>query len=199
MIQGWKGELVRLVPLERDKHFENALNWINDPEVTAWTLGGDFPISRLAEEEWFSRASGSSRDEITFAIETLDGDHIGFSGLHKINWIHGEVETGSLIGRKDLWGKGYGSDAAKVRSHYIFHVLGLRLARTAYMEGNEGSRRMQEKAGYVECGRWPKRFWKRGEHRDEVLMVLTLDRWLELNPYKVNRRDGDQTECRDFS
>ena len=32
---GWKGELVRLVPPDRTLHFENALRWMNDPEITA--------------------------------------------------------------------------------------------------------------------------------------------------------------------
>jgi hypothetical protein len=35
MAYGWEGEAVRLVPLERGAHLENALRWFNDPEITA--------------------------------------------------------------------------------------------------------------------------------------------------------------------
>ena len=35
---GWEGEKVRLTPLDKAKHLDNALVWMNDPEVTAWAL-----------------------------------------------------------------------------------------------------------------------------------------------------------------
>lgn len=34
MAYGWTGEKVRLVPLDKAKHFENALCWLNDPDIT---------------------------------------------------------------------------------------------------------------------------------------------------------------------
>ena len=34
-IVGLKGEKVRLVPSEPSLHLENALRWMNDPDVTA--------------------------------------------------------------------------------------------------------------------------------------------------------------------
>ena len=50
---GWEGEKIRLVPLDRDKHLENALRWFNDPDVTRWLETGDWPLTRGAEEEFF--------------------------------------------------------------------------------------------------------------------------------------------------
>lgn len=128
MAYGWTGSKVRLVPADKEEHFENALRWINDPEITRWTLIGDFPIARLAEEEWFDNMSKRMEStEIFFAIETLDGEHIGFSGIHRIDWRNGTGTTGTIIGAKELWGQGYGSDAARTRTHYAFEVLGLRM------------------------------------------------------------------------
>src|SRR5437588_6357469 len=123
---GWEGELVRLVPLDKEKHLDNATRWMNDQEVTLNILAGDFPMTRLAEEEWFMENCKRSEDKVTFAIELLDGVHIGFSGLHKINWKDRSVITGTVIGVQDDWGKGYGTDAARVRARYCFEVLGLR-------------------------------------------------------------------------
>lgn len=170
MPTGWEGELVRLVPLDKAKHLENALVWMNDPEVTAWTFQGDFPLTRLAEEEFFAQA-GRDDTSIGFAVETLAGEHIGFSGLHRIEWRHGAAVTGTIIGRRDLWGKGYGADAAKVRTRYAFEVLGLRLLLSDVMAENTGSLRMLQKAGYREVGRIPRRWWKRGAFRDSVILV----------------------------
>lgn len=172
MAYGWEGEKVRLVPLDKAKHLENALLWINDPEVTAWTLIGDQPLARLSEEDFFDDAMRGKGDGINFAIETLAGEHIGFSGLHKVDRANGFAVSGTMLGRKDLWGHGYGTDAARVRSRYCFEVLGLRMLLSEVMADNTGSLRMLQKAGYREVGRLPRRFWKRGAYRDVVMLVL---------------------------
>ena len=44
MAFGWEGSKVRLVPLDKARHLENAVLWLNDPKLTAWTLIGDFPL-----------------------------------------------------------------------------------------------------------------------------------------------------------
>ena len=171
MPTGWEGELVRLVPLDKAKHLENALAWMNDPEVTAWTHMGDLPLTRLAEEEYFAQ-TGRDDTSVGLAVETLAGEHIGFSGLHRIEWRHGAAVTGTIIGRRDLRGKGYGADAAQVRTRYAFEVLGLRLLLSEVMAENTASLRMLQKAGYREVGRIPRRWWKRGAYRDVVILVL---------------------------
>lgn len=177
MAIGWEGDLVRLVPLDEERHFENCVKWVNDPEVTDWLLIGDFPLSRLAQRDWFEKAARASQSEVMFAIETLAGRHIGNSGIHHIDFRHGTCSTGSLIGEKSEWSKGYGTDASRVRARYCFEVLGLRMLYSGYLEGNERSRRMSEKNGYKVCGCFPKKFWKRGQFRDEILMVLDRETW----------------------
>lgn len=173
MAFGWEGELVRLVPLDKDRHLENAVRWMNDPEVTQFLLVGDFPISKAAEEKFFESRAEMREDDVMWAIETLEGVHVGFSGLHQINQMHKTSISGSLLGDKELWGKGLGTDAARVRARYAFDVLGLRMVMSAVLEGNDRSLRMQEKVGYQVIGRVPKKYWKRGQYRDEILTCLT--------------------------
>ena len=183
MAFGWESDRLRLAPLDVDRHFENCYRWVNDPEVSEWLLVGDHPITKLAEKDWFEamqRKSGHDGD-LVFAIELLDGTHIGQSGLHGIDWRNGFATTGSFIGMVDQQNKGYGTEAAQLRAWYCFHVLGLRLLRSEYLDGNVRSKRMQEKTGYIEVGRIPQRFWKRGAYRDDVATVLTRERWLELS------------------
>jgi len=177
MVQGWQGELVRLVPLDKDRHLQNAVEWMNDPEVTEWLETGDFPMTRLEEEAFFDRMMKASTTDVVFAIETLEGVHLGFSGTHGIDWRNRVGTTGSFIGRKDFWGKRYGTDAGRTRSRYLFEVLGLRLLLARVMGGNDRSLRMLKKSGYREVGRIPGRWWKRGEYRDEILMAADRDSW----------------------
>jgi RimJ/RimL family protein N-acetyltransferase len=172
MAYGWEGEKVRLVPLDKAKHLDNAVAWINDPEVTLWTLSGDWPMTRLAEEDYFDKAMRETEKDLSFAVETLAGEHIGLSGLHRIDWKNGVAVTGTILGRRDLWGQGYGSDAARVRIRHAFEILGLRMLLSEVMEENTASLRMLQKAGYKEVGRIPPRLWKRGAFREVVLLAL---------------------------
>lgn len=173
MAYGWEGELVRLVPLDKAKHLENAVLWMNDPEVTQWLLFGDYPLTRIAEEAYFDRLGVVEDKEVGWAIETLDGQHIGFSGMQDINHFHKVAISGTFLGNKEFWGKGYGTDAARVRARYAFDVLGLRMIESGILDGNERSLKMQEKVGYQIVGRIPKRYWKRGVYRDKIITLLT--------------------------
>ena len=169
---GWEGEKVRLVPLDKEKHLANAMVWMNDPEVTTWTLIGDTPITRLWEEEFFDSAMRGAGGQLTFAVETLAGEHIGFTGFHTVDHRHGVGTTGVLIGRKELWRQGIGTDIVRTRSRYAFDVLGLRLLLSEALDGNEASIRMLLRAGYREVGRIPRRYFKRGAYRDLLLFAL---------------------------
>ena len=174
---GWCGDRVRLVPLDEERHFENCVRWMNDPEMTRWTLRGDFPVTALSQREFFRRYSQDSETDVVHAVETLDGEHVGVSGIHAIEWRHGTGMTGTLIGVRDRWGQGLGGDAIRTRSRYAFEVLGLRLLLSEVMAGNEASERALRRAGYVEVGRIPARWWKRGAHRDAIQLCLDEPGW----------------------
>ncbi len=172
MAHGWQGEKARLVPLDRERHMDNALRWFNDPEVTRWTVTGDWPMTRGMEEEFFRKADSEDRTNVHFAVESLQGEHIGFSGILRIDWQSRVGVTGSIIGRSDLWGRGHGSDSARVRARYAFEVLGLRMLVAEVMAGNDASLKMLANAGYQEVARVPDRYWKRGAYRDQIILVL---------------------------
>ncbi len=172
MTYGWEGDKIRLVPLDREKHLGNALKWFNDPQITQWLETGDWPLTRGAEEEFFRAADRQDKASAQFAVESLQGEHIGFSGLRSIDWQSRVAVSGSVVGRRDLWGKGFGTDAVKVRNRYAFEVLGLRLLIATVIAANTRSLAMLTSAGYEEVGRVPERYWKRGAYRDQVILAV---------------------------
>ena len=174
MAYGWEGERIRLVPLDKARHLENVLAWMNDPDVTETILSGDMPLARAAEEEFFDKmcaTQGPHPPEILFAVETLGGEHIGLCGLHRIEYRHGVAVSGTIIGPAEARGKGYGTEAALLRTRYAYEVLGLRMLISHVFAENTASLRMLARAGYREVARIPRRYWKRGAFRDVVLMV----------------------------
>ena len=177
MTYGWEGQKVRLVPLDRERHLENYLRWMNDPEVTRWLGGERGPVTRVAQEAWFDAHEKPDSAEVTFALETLEGVHIGTSSLMEIDRRNGRAVCGTLIGDRNAWGKGYGTDAARVRSRYAFEALGLRMLTSQVFAPNEASLRMLKRVGFVEYGRLPASTWIRGEYVDDVLLTLTHEHW----------------------
>ena len=59
-IVGLKGERVRLVPPDRTLHLENALIWLNDPEITA-TIKFNLGVTRRQEELFFEQIETSAK------------------------------------------------------------------------------------------------------------------------------------------
>src|SRR5262245_33694985 len=98
-IKGWRGERVRLVPPDRRVHLENALRWMNDPDVTG-TIAVSLGVARGQEEAFFDRIERGSDSEFHWAIVAEDDNdrHIGFIDLRGIHWQFRSASGGLLIG-----------------------------------------------------------------------------------------------------
>ncbi|MDE1967131.1 MAG: GNAT family N-acetyltransferase [Patescibacteria group bacterium] len=83
--------------------------WINDPEVRKF-IKNIFPMTMGAEREWLESRSKKNDKDIILVIE-VKGRPIGTMGIHGIDWRNRTATTGALIGEKEYWGKGYGTDA----------------------------------------------------------------------------------------
>ena len=108
----------------------------------------------------------------------VDDRLIGTTGIHSIDWPNRNAVTGNLIGAKDLWGKGYGSETVAVRTRYAFELLGLEKLKTLVLAENLASRRALEKSGYQQCGLQRREEWRRGAWHDVWLGEVLRDDWL---------------------
>ena len=170
------GEKVRLRELRRDD-IDEILRWINDPEVTGY-LSMYRPVTRMAEEKWIDEISASDRD-IVFIMETLDGEYLGNIGLHSIDHVHQHAEMGIVIGRKDRWGQGYGSDAVRTLLRYGFNTLNLNKVWLRVQAGNQRAIRSYKSCGFVTEGRRRQHVFSDGRFHDEDIMSVLRDQWQE--------------------
>lgn len=100
--------------------------------------------------------------------------------LSHINRIHGTAVTGAVIGEKEYWGKGYGSEAKLLLLKYAFDVLNLRKICSAAIAFNERSIRYQERTGYKIEGRRANQIYADGQYWDEVLLAVYREDWLPI-------------------
>jgi RimJ/RimL family protein N-acetyltransferase len=167
------GGQFRLRPPSTDEA-ETMVAWFADQAVTA-RLFMQLPISVEAERTWL-REAGDDANQILWAVEHEDR-LVGTTGLHAIDWKNQHATTGTLLGDRAAWGKGIARELMRLRADYAFTQQPLRKLKSAYLEGNEASRRAQASAGYVEVGRLRGEFFREGRWLDLVLTELYREDW----------------------
>ena len=135
----------------REKRIEDAPDdfaWRSDEELAK--LDATRPLNMTYDD--FMRYARTEIDDPgprskRLAIDTLDGRHIGNFMYYDLDLRRGEAELGIMIGDRDYWGKGYGSDAIRAVQDYIFTQTTLTRVYLHTLEWNERAKRSFAKAG----------------------------------------------------
>lgn len=176
-----EGKRIYLRPISKED-VETIVTWVNDPEVVQFvTLS--YPMNLEDEIDWWEKQRKEKQEgkSVHFAIVLKETDElIGSMGLCGINHKDGTATTGSMIGRKDLWGKGYGTEAKMLILEYAFSVLNLRKICASVYDFNPRSKRCMEKCGYKQEGLRKEQMWRVGRYADEFLMAVFRDDFLPL-------------------
>ena len=168
-----EGKLVRLRP-PRPEDAGAMITWFEDLEVTRFVIRRH-PMSLEQEKEWLESIAREP-DSLIWVVE-VDGRAVGTTGIREIDWKNGFGTTGTIIGDKEMWGKGLGRELMQVRAEYAFTQLPLRKLKSGYIEGNDASARAQAAAGYREVGRWRREQFVDGEWRDMVITECLREDW----------------------
>jgi len=180
-----KGKKVNLRPIEK-ADLPHLYRWINDPDVRHFIIG-TFPQTMTKEEKWLENLDKDDKN-IIMIIETKEGQPIGTMGIHRIEWKDGVATTGALIGEKEYWGGGYGTDAKMILLDYAFNTLGLRRICSNVLSFNKRSLAYSLHCGYKIEGRKRKHILKRGRYWDLIELGLFMEEWLPI--WKKYKKTG---------
>lgn len=174
------GDLVHLTQIDRDD-LPTFVEWFQDYEVKRF-LGTDVrPFTVEDEKEWLDRVL-TDTDNYHFSIRTLDEDRlIGNCGLFGFDWRNRLAEFGIVIGEKDAWGRGFGTDCARVIQRFAFGELNLNRLWLRVFEFNPRGRRSYEKAGFVHEGTMRSAVYREGSYHDVHVMSILQAEWREQN------------------
>ena len=160
---------------------QDDYTWQTDPELAQLDAA---PLQTMTFPQYLSDYTGElqypSFFRRRFAIETLDGKHIGNCTYYGINEAKGEAELGIMIGERSCWDKGYGADAVATFLSYIFCRTNLKRIYLKTLNSNIRAQKCFQKCGFtpyghlvkdgfnfvlmeIHCKQWEERQWKKND------------------------------------
>ncbi|HUL38679.1 MAG TPA: GNAT family protein [Methanomassiliicoccales archaeon] len=169
------GNLVRLRAPQR-ADIPMFVKWFNDPETTRYLLRTP-PMGMEEEEAWYDSLIG--KDMKVFSIETLEGRLVGNVGIIHVDWANRNADIGIIIGEKECWSMGYGTEAITLLLGYMFDELNLERVWLYCDMENLRAQRCYEKCGLRTEGVFRHHRLQAGKFRDDAVMSILKQEWLE--------------------
>ena len=132
----------------------DEFRWRSDPETARFDgrPPNKEPFERFLDAFGYELAYGRT-DREQFAIETLDGQHIGTVMLYNLGRDGDSAELGISIGESDARGRGLGREAIAVFLRWVWNNRSVRLVYLHALEWNERAIRAFRATGFDDAAR----------------------------------------------
>jgi RimJ/RimL family protein N-acetyltransferase len=167
----WRTDAIECFLLEPEHATADYVRWLNEPEVNQF-LESRFVVQDLASVKAFIAAALADEKALLLGIRSRQlGRHVGNIKLGPVDRHHGLGEVGIMIGDREAWGRGIGSEAIRCVADIAKHELGLRKLTAGCYASNVGSAKAFEKAGFHIEGRRAQHYVLDGKPEDLILMA----------------------------
>lgn len=151
--------------------------WYTDPEIAKLLRHDLRPLTTYQARGYFmSIVLPASAAGTAWAIhDRVSGNLLGTTAVTQIDFDRRSCLFRIVIGEKQAWGHGFGTDATRLVIEEVFDALKLDRIKLEVFDHNPRARRSYEKVGFVETGRTVE--WAGKTRLDVVAMELERDRW----------------------
>ena len=164
----------------KEEDLAHMREWVNDPEIVDNLSDLFLHAHSLNETEAFLQSilEGSSKDQKHFVIADKQTEsYIGQIDLLKIDWKNRMTEMGIVIGKKNLLGKGIGTEAIKLLQRFVFERLNMNRLQLCVHDYNQRAYKCYKKCGFVEEGRSRQLFYINGHYTDFIQMAILREEY----------------------
>jgi len=137
----------------------------NDSEMEASVVGWAFPIALDQQISWYKEHM-NDRDQHRFVIETPEYGAVGVMVLGDIDWKNRTAMHGIKLAKKEVRGKGIGTDALMAILRYAFDELGMHRIESTILTNNKASIALHAQCGFKEEGILRECVYKNGRYQD---------------------------------
>ena len=164
------GERVCLRPLEHDD-LTCVRKWASDPEIMR-LIGEVTPMTPEEAEQFFQKVQ-TDTGRVWFVVTLKEtGRAIGEAGLLRMFPAWRTTDLSLILGEKDAWGKGYGTEAILLLLDYAFGTLDFHRVAVGVVGFNERAIRFYEKVGFRKEGVQRDGYYCNRRYHDFVMMSI---------------------------
>ena len=156
-----------LQPFTESHLTEHYISWLNDPDVVRFSEQRHHDHSRASCKS-FIRQFNEGPNTLWAIIEKSTGRHIGNINT-SIDSPNKVADLAIMIGEKDVWGKGYGSQAWNAVMHYLFDRCAIRKITAGTMAVNTGMLAIMRRCGMTIEGQRKGQFMVDGKPVDMIM------------------------------
>lgn len=186
-----KGKRIYLRPFGRDD-LPYIQKWSNDAELRR-LIGEVAPMSRAEAEKWYSELL-VDKDRVWFVIVLKkDGRVIGEAGLLRMVRPWRNTDMTIIIGEKDAWGKGYGTEAGHLLFDYAFGQLGFHRISIGVVGFNKTALKFWQSLSFKKEGVERDEYYYDNKYSDGIMMSILEDEYEKTPKNAVARRQKSST------
>ncbi len=167
-----KGTQVYLRPYAPETDAAKVHQWFNDPEVTHFMVTGRYPTTELQARALLEAQVRSEEHVVFVVVDSATEKPLGLVGLYDMDMVVRKAEMRIIIGEKEYWGKGVGTEAVELITYYGFDRLQLNKVYLGVMEENIKAVKAYEKAGFAHEGVLKDDLFRNSRYYDCVNMAL---------------------------
>lgn len=156
---------------------DSVVKWRNDKNVVKNFIYR-VPISREEHLDWLKNKVEQGNVHQFVICRNADEMPLGSVYLQNFEEEHKKAEEGIFLGEKQAYGKGIGTEAAKLLLNYAFEQLRLHKVAARVLAYNQASVRMHEKAGYVREAYFKEELFLDGKYEDLIFFGA-------INPFGI--------------
>lgn len=164
------GDRVYLRQLNESDASQEYCDWLNDDEVNKYLETRQSTIDDL--RQYIAKQLADINSFFVGIFDKTNDKHIGNIKLEPIDWAKKRAIFGILIGNKDYWGRGIGTEATKLIVDYAFNFLGLDEVELGVITENKRAIVAYEKAGFRVVGIKERVINHDGVLFDDAVMVI---------------------------
>ena len=145
---------------------DRVVRWRNDKNVVKNFIYR-IPLSKEAHLDWLKNKVEQGFVHQFVICENVNDMPLGSIYLQNFEAEHKKAEEGVFLG-EEAYGKGIGTEAAKLMLKYAFDQLCLHKVVARVLAYNQASVRMHEKAGYVQEAYFRQELFLDGKYEDLI-------------------------------
>ncbi len=182
----WQGERVRLRAHRPEDWEQKYQEFLDSNNRRILEYGLDLPETPEQYRRYYQGDNDVREgNRLSFAIETLEGEFVGWVNVFLGDPRHGVFSCGMGIFHA-FRKQGYGEEAMRLVLRYCFQELRYQRCSAECLASNTASIKLQERLGFVREGLRRRVLFTNGQYHDEYVAGLLCEEF-EANDAKVVR------------